>query len=71
MSDAFDHVQLSAISSAANRVAEAVGAIKEKDRLAVSRAVFDIAAETDTFDADALVQLAMDQLTPTRGWRFG
>lgn len=66
----FDPIQLSAIRLAAERVAEALGAAKEKDRLIVARAVFDIAAETQIFDANALVEMARERLTPRLGWIF-
>ncbi len=67
---AFDHIQLSAIKLAADRVAENLGAEKENDKLIVSRAVFDIAAETNVFDPDQLVEMARRRLTPRLGWRF-
>lgn len=71
MSDhTFDHLQLSAIKLAAERVAEAMGAVKEKDKLIVARAVFDIAADTMTFDPNKLVEMAQERLTPRLGWRF-
>ena len=66
----FDHVQLSSIKLAADRVAEGLGARKEKDKLIVSRAVFDIAAEASVFDADALVEMARERLTARQGWQF-
>ena len=66
----FDHVQLSAVKAAAERVAAAMGAVKEKDRMIVARAVFDIADETKNFDADALVEMARERLTPRLGWTF-
>ena len=66
----FDSQQLAAITLAAGRVAEALGASKEKDRLIVARAVFDIAAETLIFDANRLVEIARERLTPGRGWTF-
>ena len=67
----FDHEQLSAIELAAGRVAEAIEAVKEKDRLIVARAVFDIAAETNTYEAAELVEMARERLTPRLGWTFG
>ena len=71
MSDqTYDHRQLSAISLAAKLVAEAMGAVKEKDKLIVARAVFDIAAETMTFDTNELVEMARERLTPRLGWKF-
>jgi hypothetical protein len=68
--EAFDHIQLSSIELAAERVAESLGARKAKDKLIVSRAVFDIAAEIGVFDAAALVEIARERLTPRLGWRF-
>jgi hypothetical protein len=66
----FDHVQLSAIKLAADRVAVNLNAKKDNDKLIVSRAVFDIAAETNEFDPDKLVEMAEKRLTPHLGWRF-
>jgi hypothetical protein len=66
----FDHAQLAAIQQASKRVAENLGAVKDNDKLIVSRAVFDIAAETDNFDPDQLVEMAKERLNPRLGWRF-
>jgi hypothetical protein len=66
----FDHIQLSSIKRAAESVAGSLGAEKEGDKLIVSRAVFDIAAELNVFDTDRLVELARERLTPNLGWRF-
>jgi hypothetical protein len=68
--EVFDHVQLSSIKSAADIVAETLGARKEKEKLIVARAVFDIAAETGVFDVPKLVEMARERLTPKLGWRF-
>ncbi len=67
---AFDHIQLSSIKQAADTVASNLGAEKEGDKLIVSRAVFDIAAETNIFDPDQLVEMARERLAPRLGWRF-
>ncbi len=69
-SGAFDHIQLSAIKLAADRVAGELNANKENDKLIVTRAVFDIAADESVFDSDRLVELARKRLTPNCGWEF-
>ena len=68
--DVSNEVQLSAIKSAADRMGEILGAVKEKDKLVVARAVFDLAAEIDVFDTEKLTEMARERLTPARGWRF-
>jgi hypothetical protein len=68
--EVFDHLQLSSIKLAADSVAKGLGAYKEKDKLIVTRAVFDIAAETGVFDVPKLVEMARERLTPKLGWRF-
>jgi hypothetical protein len=68
--EVFDHVQLSSIKSAADIVAEGLGARKEKDKLIVTRAVFDIAADTGVIDVSELVEMARARLSANLGWRF-
>ena len=68
--EVFDHIQLSSIKLAADRVAEALSAKKEKQKLIVRRAVFDIAAEMKEFDAAKLAAIAQERLTARQGWRF-
>jgi hypothetical protein len=68
--EAFDHAQLSSIKLAADRVADSLGAEREKDKLVVTRAVFDIAAETSVCDPAKLVEMATERLKPRHGWRF-
>jgi hypothetical protein len=68
--DVFNDAQMSSIRIAADRVAEALSAKKEKQKLIVARAVFDIAAETSEFDAAKLVEMAQTRLTARLGWRF-
>jgi hypothetical protein len=63
-------VQLSSIRRAADRVAEGLGARKDKDKLIVARAVFDLAAQANVFDTPKLIEMARERLTPQFGWKF-
>ena len=67
--EAFSHAELSSIKLAVDRLADALGAEDESEKLVVARAVFQIAAQSDVYDTAKLVEIAREQI-PRMGLRF-
>lgn len=60
--ESFNHLELTAIKLAADRVAATLGAFQEDDRLEISRAVFEVGARTGILEPDRLAEVALETL---------